>query len=176
VERAFWAPVKRLEVCQMKRCEGLRKKLQGLKAYKHVSGELVALALAITLLAAFVLPPVTPRDHQAYADNSMNDNSSDYFTIAVLPDTQFYSEWFPDIFKGQAQWIVNNQATLNIQFVCGLGDIVEHYNNTSEWQNAVAAYNILSNAGVPYSVVSGNHDDGAAQPTQQYFNAYFPTS
>ena len=35
--------------------------------------------------------------------------ASDYFTIAVLPDTQYYSEKYPAIFTQQTQWIADNR-------------------------------------------------------------------
>jgi len=56
------------------------------------------------------------------------DAQSD-FTIVALPDTQYYSENYPQTFTAQTQWIVNNASTLNIQAVVGLGDIVQTATN-----------------------------------------------
>src|SRR5262245_19549667 len=36
------------------------------------------------------------------------------FTIAVLPDTQHYSEKYPDNYVAQTKWIVENQKERNI--------------------------------------------------------------
>jgi hypothetical protein len=44
----------------MKRCGELRRELRRLKGYREVSRKLVAPVLAIILLAAFLLPAVTP--------------------------------------------------------------------------------------------------------------------
>ena len=52
---------------------------------------------------------------------------ADYFTIAVIPDTQYYSESFPAIFDKQAQWIVDNTQSQNIIFAAHLGDLVQDY-------------------------------------------------
>ncbi len=92
------------------------------------------------------------------------------FTIIALPDTQHYSEAFPHIFTAQTQWIVNNKTARNIVFVTHEGDIVEHYDDTDEWEAAYAAMHLLDGV-VPYGMGPGNHD----VPTSN-FNATFPLS
>ena len=61
------------------------------------------------------------------------------FSVVVLPDTQYYSQSYPQIFTEQTQWIVNNQANYNIQFVIGEGDVVNIAEQTAQWQNADAS-------------------------------------
>jgi hypothetical protein len=90
------------------------------------------------------------------------------FTIIALPDTQHYSEAFPAIFTSQTQWIVDNKEARNIVFVTHEGDIVEHYNLTTEWDRANQSMSLLDGV-VPYGMGPGNHD----QPTTLY-NQYFP--
>ena len=99
---------------------------------------------------------------------SARPSSAPEFTIIALPDTQHYSEAFPDIYTAQTQWIVDNQAARNIVFVTHLGDIVEHNNLESEWLAADFSMSILDDH-VPYGMGPGNHD----QPTTLY-NQYFP--
>jgi hypothetical protein len=89
------------------------------------------------------------------------------FNLIVLPDTQYYSSTMngatPSMFYAQTQWIVNNKTTLNIPYVTSVGDIVQTGNNdgnNTEWIVADTAYKILENAGIPYGVVPGNHDEG----------------
>ena len=68
------------------------------------------------------------------------------------------------MFNAQTQWIVNNQNSLNIAYVAHLGDIVQkgdNGGNTTEWNVADGALKILENAGIPYGVHPGNHDEGA---------------
>jgi len=101
------------------------------------------------------------------------------FSVILLPDTQNYSQFYPDTFKAQTNWIVANRAALNIQFVIGLGDIVNTAEDTTQWQNADAAIKILDAAGVPYALAIGNHDydnesPGSRQATM--FNQYFGPS
>lgn len=102
------------------------------------------------------------------------------FTIAVLPDTQFYSASYPKIAAAQADWIVANRKNLNIVYVAHLGDITDQGDEKPEqWANAADALCRLEDPaatglpfGIPYGVVPGNHDhaDGTAR-----FNKYFGT-
>ena len=84
----------------------------------------------------------------------------DAYTIAVLPDTQYYPvrpEIAP-IFSEMTQWLVDNQDHLNIDFVMHVGDIVD-LNTAPEWSIADEAMSILDGE-IPYSLLPGNHDMG----------------
>ncbi len=94
------------------------------------------------------------------------------FTIAVIPDTQLYSESYPDIFLAQTQWIADNAASQNIVFVSHEGDLVDDPENMTQWANADRAMTILDNAGIPYGVLPGNHDAGVSGTTN--YNQIFP--
>jgi len=89
------------------------------------------------------------------------------FTIVALPDTQFYSQLYPDIFTSQTQWIVDNKESRNIVFVTHEGDLVQNAGVESEWQAANNSMSLLDGV-VPYGMGPGNHD----QPTDLY-NDYF---
>jgi Calcineurin-like phosphoesterase len=102
--------------------------------------------------------------------------TSDYFTIAVLPDTQYYSEEYPSIFIQQTQWIADYARAQHIVFVSQVGDLVEDYNVDTEWINAQKAMGIIRNAGIPYSVVPGNHDLNFEAGDATHFDQYFPYS
>ncbi len=82
------------------------------------------------------------------------------FTIAALPDTQFYSEnsaWTYH-FNNQTNWIVARRDLFNIQFVTHLGDIVQNgASRVVEWERADAAMDILD-GNLPYIACCGNHD------------------
>ena len=97
------------------------------------------------------------------------------FTVAVLPDTQFYSRYATpeessqfsrkygsEPFAAQTQWIADNAAAYNIPFVIHLGDVVDQVGRPSQWQVADAAMKRLEAARIPYSVLAGNHDVVAA--------------
>jgi hypothetical protein len=107
------------------------------------------------------------------------------FTVAVLPDTQFYSQSYPDTFKAQTRWIVDHKASDSIAFVSHLGDIVQTGSSTTQWTNADAAMDILDgnlattpDGLIPYSATIGNHDyrtmytkPNGATLYQQYFSS-----
>lgn len=100
----------------------------------------------------------------------------DAFSIAVLPDTQRYSQEYPEIFESQTEWIADIAETENVQFVTHVGDIV-HQPTGEQLTNADEAVRTLDESGIPYGVAIGNHDydrDGglaARQATQ--FDAHF---
>src|ERR1700756_1673631 len=128
---------------------------------------LLSLGLPIIALSAMLAPCA--------------DAQSD-FTIVALPDTQSYSENYPQTFTAQTQWIANNASTLNIQAVVGLGDIVQTATNAWEWQNADTSVKLLDNAKIPYFLAIGNHDysnfqDASGRTSETTnFNAYFGPS
>lgn len=79
------------------------------------------------------------------------------FTVAVLSDTQNYSEKYPDVFHAQTRWLVANAERENIVFVTHVGDVVQHGGVEAEWNVAVPAMKRLIGT-IPFGVVSGNHD------------------
>jgi len=117
------------------------------------------------------------------------------FTIAVLPDTQFYcdtrlklsSKWgngdLRRYFFEQTRWVRDNRERLNIAFVVHEGDIVQT-DAPEEWAIAKEAMSVLDGK-VPYCVCLGNHDMGFRKAENRYggeigvnrntqFNKYFP--
>ncbi len=100
------------------------------------------------------------------------------FKIAVLPDTQLYSQDYPEIFADQTQWVAENVESENIAFLTQLGDIVNHGDNADEWANADAAMDLLDGV-LPYSVCLGNHDyytNGDKNDGCFYYDFYFGPS
>lgn len=114
----------------------------------------------------------------AMDQSSQQLQAPENFSIVVLPDTQFYSESYPAIFDNQTQWIANNAAGLNIEFVTHEGDIVQTYHNIQQWQRANHSLSILDGF-VPWAVLPGNHDGtnfGAPNEDLVNYNTYFPFS
>lgn len=107
-------------------------------------------------------------------DSSNDPQPEDYFTVAVLPDTQIYSESYPEIFSRQTQWIADNAQSENIVFVAHLGDIVNDHKNNTQWQNAKDSMAIVRAAGIPYSVVPGNCDMHFMTGDLTNYDSYFP--
>lgn len=97
------------------------------------------------------------------------------WTLVVLPDTQNMAEEFPAAYIRQTEWIVAHRRAHDIRFVLHEGDITNH-NVPEEWRNAQAAMRRLSDAGIPYSLLPGNHDlgpNGKAADRTTLLNEYF---
>ncbi len=96
------------------------------------------------------------------------------FKIVLLPDTQNYSESYPEIFFAQTKWIAEKSDS--IAFVLHQGDITNH-NTPAEWEVAAGAMNLLDGK-VPYVLCTGNHDYGTRGTNDirdsRYFNTWFP--
>jgi len=99
------------------------------------------------------------------------------WTIAVLPDTQFYSLGHPDVYEAQTQWLAQHATELDIRYVLHLGDLT-HNNTPEQWAVARRAMAHLDGV-VPYALVAGNHDygpDGRSTNRESLLNDYFPVS
>ena len=87
------------------------------------------------------------------------------FTIVILPDTQRYTEAFPENFRAQTEWVVHNRVPKNIVFLAHVGDIVQTPTNMTQWKSADQAMAVLDgdpgknpDGLLPYAVALGNHD------------------
>jgi len=104
--------------------------------------------------------------------NLVGNPSNENFTIVVLPDTQGYSKWYPWLFDNQTQWIVDNKEALNIVFVTHMGDLIDHPDNITEWENANRSMSKLD-GNVPWGVSPGNHDQCYEFYDLPNFSKYF---
>ncbi|MCB1279123.1 metallophosphoesterase [Prosthecobacter sp.] len=80
------------------------------------------------------------------------------FTIAILPDTQFYAQLHPEIFHRQTQWLADNATKYGIRFAIQVGDVTET-SADAEWTVARDAFKRLDGK-VPWASAPGNHDYG----------------
>ena len=95
-------------------------------------------------------------------------------TLAVMPDTERYSDDYPQYFEAQTKWIAENHKNRNIAYVLHLGDITQH-NAPAEWKVARKCFKMLDGR-VPYALVLGNHDydDNAPKRDTTRLTEYFP--
>lgn len=105
----------------------------------------------------------------AFYDDVKVHASVDSFSIAVLPDTQYYSQYYPEIFAKQTEWIAAQRAQNNIAFVLHEGDITNK-DTAPEWRSALNSMKVLDGK-LPYAIIPGNHDNKSS-----LFNQYFPVS
>lgn len=123
------------------------------------------------------------------------ENPADYdFALAWMTDTQYLSEGavagrpgFGKAYRAINRWIVNNADARKIAYTAHTGDVI---NNWTSADNVSAAYlararkefifasdamKILEDAGMPFGVTPGNHDNKYGT-TNDLYNEYFPPS
>lgn len=101
---------------------------------------------------------------------------SDFFTIAVISDTQNYVDVThtqplnENFFISQTKYLADHMNDLKLAFVTHVGDVVQHGDGTNgtpgdnscgagaEWVLATKAMDILDAAGAPFGMSIGNHD------------------
>lgn len=81
------------------------------------------------------------------------------YSFVVLPDTQNYTEAHQYIFGQMTQFLAANKDSLKLQIVTHVGDVTGS-NLLPEWQIVSDAYKALEDAGLPYTLLPGNHDQG----------------
>lgn len=105
-----------------------------------------------------------------YAEDT--DTAAESFSVVLLPDTQNYSEKYPDTYVAQALWVRQQAKKDNIKFVIHLGDIVQTSTIKLEWENADRAMRFLDGV-VPYSMAPGNHDMVVKNRDTTLYNEYY---
>lgn len=127
-------------------------------------------ALAVVGAIAMAVGALVPVAAATAADET--------FTIVVLPDTQGYTatSTYEQTMGAQTQWIVDTRAQLNTKFVIQVGDLVESWPNVNHWERASRYMKTLDDAGVPNSVLPGNHDLDITTGQSSTYDAYFPPS
>ena len=154
--------------------------------------------LPTTLLLCCAIAPSLADDKHAAPLQKAAEHvapATEPFTIAVLPDTQFYcdtrlklsAKWgngdLRRYFFKQTEWVRDNQERLNIAFLVHEGDLVQA-DAPEEWAIAKEAMSVLDGK-VSYSMCLGNHDMGFEKADNKYggnigvnrtthFNTYFP--
>lgn len=98
----------------------------------------------------------------------------DVFSFIILPDTQRYVEFFPNIMDEQFDWIVEQKDILNIKAVLHLGDLVEHPYEEVQWKLAERNIAKLERSNIPLVLSRGNHDH--CKIGTNFFDDYFPVS
>lgn len=103
------------------------------------------------------------------------------FMLAVIPDTQFYTQYGTPELDNAIRWVVDiaGDPDKRLAIVLHVGDVVR-YGTPEEFQRASAAFEILDGSGLPYLTAVGNHDynEGLPDATRDttVFNTYFPQS
>ena len=136
----------------------------------HIKEHLAIIIVFLIILALLVISLFLSIFTQKQISLPQESNST--FTVIVLPDTQYYSEYYPEIFINQTKWIVENKQSLNIQMVIHEGDLINN-NIKKQWNIANQSMSVLEQANIPYSVIPGNHDT-ASKTNYSNYDLYFP--
>ncbi|MFW2513795.1 S-layer homology domain-containing protein [Demequina sp. SO4-13] len=113
------------------------------------------------------LDELVPAASAPMSAEASEEDTGSRFTVAVLPDTQFYSrysadQFFPkygtDPFEVQTAWVAEHDEELNTAFALHLGDVVDQQGVAAEWTAADRAISRLEDGGVDFSILPGNHD------------------
>ena len=135
----------------------------------------------VTLLAQN--GPRTEPTLAAEADGAL-ENPDDYdLAISHITDTQYLTETYPAVYAQLASWIADSADDRKIAFATHTGDLVQNWVDPNqddtrarrEFERASAVQGILDDAGVPNSVLPGNHDNKRGV-SNDLFNQYFPPS
>lgn len=86
------------------------------------------------------------------------------YSLALVGDTQIINERDmmngTTVMDGLYQWIVDNAQSKKMAQVIGLGDITDSGDySDQEWDHALATISKLDEAGIPYTLIRGNHDE-----------------
>ena len=103
-----------------------------------------------------------PRDGFFYDKEPVTDFD---YTFAVVGDIQMTTDHHPEDLHYTYDWILENKDKKNIQYVMGLGDLTNG-STDDEYITATTQLDRVKAAGIPQTIVRGNHDRPAA------FNTY----
>lgn len=125
--------------------------------------------------------PATRPAFTGAADRSFEDPADYDFAIGVLPDPQQLTEQFRDVHADQVSWLVRNAEARKIEYTAHVGDIVQNWmwgthlerRARDEWGFASDLMGVLEDAGMPYGILPGNHDNKWGRDSG-LFNEYFP--
>ncbi len=149
-------------------------------------------ALLILSVCSVCVGPTGTAQSGALATIAASDPD---FSLVLFPDTQYYYGQNAYIFQDQVNWVISHQASLNIEAVIGLGDIVDGggypidssgniigacvhappSNWQTQWQQARSAVTSLNDHGIYYLATIGNHDYdcGDDRPQSRSASNYF---
>lgn len=123
-------------------------------------------ALSLALVAAPAAAGDAPTARGAQADD---------FSIVVLPDTQYASKTYPDVWDSTGEWIAKEKDSRNIKYALHVGDVVNNSDENEQWMRAVKGMDHFHNS-VPSIIGVGNHDmdDAGNSRDAKAFNEQFP--
>jgi len=116
-------------------------------------------------------------------DGLLQDPADYDLAVSHITDTQYLTESYPEVYAQLVSWIADNADDRKIAFATHTGDLIQNWVDPDqsleranrEFARASAIQAILDDAGVPNSVLPGNHDNKRGVD-DSLFNEYFPPS
>ncbi|MDD1730493.1 MAG: metallophosphoesterase, partial [Methanospirillum sp.] len=87
------------------------------------------------------------------------------YSIVHLSDTQNLASYYPDTYNHTFTYLDSLKSQYNISAIIITGDLVNNYDNLTEWQTYANAINKTS---IPIYVTAGNHDTNAGKDDRNY--------
>lgn len=108
-----------------------------------------------------------------YGDNRpFEETGEDKYNFVFLPDMQNTVKFKPNVLEAAMNWMVENKDFANIKGVVSLGDNVQDFWETPQWQSVSNVMSILAKGGIRTLAQPGNHDTGDGSQ-YWYFDTYF---
>ncbi|THV32902.1 lamin tail domain-containing protein [Glycomyces buryatensis] len=128
-----------------------------------------------------------PGSGEAFSDEAAEPNlafkdPAEYdLSFGFVTDTQYLTEGYRDAYAEMNRWMVTNADAREIDYVSHTGDVIQNWLNgthssaraTDEYEFASDSMSILDEAGLPYGVTPGNHDNKWGRESSLY-NQFFP--
>ncbi len=109
-----------------------------------------------------------------YGDNSpFTETPEDRYNFVFVPDSQNTTKFCGTVMDTAFNWLIENKDFANIEAVVSLGDNVENYWETPQWQQSTKNYSSLAKAGLKTVVPSGNHDTNNGGNYWYYKDQYY---
>lgn len=147
----------------------------GTTPYKYLRGYIQEIRISDTALDKedWLIP--NPEIYVGeYGDNkAFEETPEDRYNIVFVPDAQNTTKFCGGVLDTAVDWIIENKDFANIEAVVSLGDNVEDFWETPQWQQITKTYTTIAESGIKTIVPTGNHDSGNGQNYWYYRDNYF---
>ncbi len=147
----------------------------GSSPYKYLRGYIQEIRISDTALAKedWLIP--NPEQFVGeYGDNSPFEETQEHrYNMVFVPDTQNTTKFCGGVLDTAVDWLIENRDFANIEAVVSLGDNVEDFWETPQWEQITKTYTSIAESGIRTIVPTGNHDSGNGQNYWYYADKYF---
>lgn len=109
-----------------------------------------------------------------YGDNSpFEETKEGRYNMVFVPDAQNATKFCGTVLDTAVDWLIKNKDYANIEAIVSLGDNVENFWETTQWEQISKTYTSLAESGIRTIVPTGNHDSGNGENFWYYKDKYF---